>query len=69
MCFAPRENPKIAIVCLIENAGFGGTWSAPIASLMIEKYLTGKITRPEMEKRMMAADSINRKNLLGSGHH
>ncbi len=68
-CFAPRYNPKIAIVCLVENAGFGGTWSAPIVSLMVEKYLTGKVTRPEMEKRMMEADLINRKNLLGSGHH
>jgi penicillin-binding protein 2 len=68
-CFAPRENPKIAIVCLVENAGFGGVWSAPIVSLMIEKYLTGKITRSELEKRMMEADLINRKNLFDTGHH
>lgn len=65
LAFAPRENPKIAMVCFIENAGFGGTWSAPIVSLMIEKYLTGKVTRPEMEKRMMEADLINNLNLLG----
>lgn len=63
--FAPRDNPKIAMVCFVENAGFGGTWSAPIVSLMIEKYLTGKVTRPEMEKRMMEADLIGGKNLLG----
>lgn len=63
--FAPRENPKIAMVCFVENAGFGGTWAAPIVSLMIEKYLTGKITRPEMEKRIMEADLINNLNLLG----
>jgi penicillin-binding protein 2 len=56
-------------VCLVENAGFGGTWSAPIVSLMVEKYLTGKITRPDLEKRLIEADLINRKNLLGSGHH
>ncbi len=68
-CFAPRQDPKIAIVCLVENAGFGGTWSAPIVSLMVEKYLTGKVTRPDLEKRIIAADLINRKNLLGSGHH
>jgi penicillin-binding protein 2 len=67
--FAPRENPKIAIVVFTENAGFGGTWSAPIASLMIEKYLRGKITRPEMEKRMMEADLINSKNLIPEKHH
>jgi len=63
--FAPRDKPKIAMVCFVENAGFGGTWSAPIVSLMIEKYLTGKVTRPEMEKRMMEADLIGGKNLLG----
>ena len=67
--FAPRDNPKIAIVCIIENAGFGGTWSAPIVGLMIEKYLTGKVTRPEVEKRMMEADLINRKNLFDTSHH
>lgn len=69
LAFAPRDNPKIAMVCFIENAGFGGTWSAPIVSLMIEKYLTGKVTRPEMEKRMMEANLIEGKNLLGSSHH
>lgn len=65
LAFAPRDNPKIAMVCFIENAGFGGTWSAPIVSLMIEKYLTGKVTRPDLEKRMMDADIINQKNLIG----
>lgn len=69
LAFAPRDNPKIAMVCFIENAGFGGTWSAPIVSLMIEKYLTGKITRPELEKRMMEADLINGKNLIGKASH
>jgi penicillin-binding protein 2 len=53
MCYAPKDNPKIAIGLLVENAGFGATWAAPIASLLIEKYLTGKITRPDMEKRMI----------------
>lgn len=62
--FAPRVNPKIAIVCFVENAGFGGTWSAPIVGLMIEKYLTGKITKPDVEKRMMEADLIGGKNLI-----
>ena len=69
LCFAPRYNPKIAIVCLVENAGFGGTGSAPIVSLIVEKYLTGKITRSDLEKRIMDADLINRKNLLDAGHH
>jgi penicillin-binding protein 2 len=44
--FAPRENPKIAIAVYVENAGFGSTAAVPIASLIIEKYLTDSITRP-----------------------
>ena len=39
VCFAPRENPKIAIAVIVENAGFGATWATPMASLMLEKYL------------------------------
>lgn len=53
MCYAPKENPKIAIGILIENAGFGSTWAAPIASLMIEKYLNGEIKRKDVETRML----------------
>jgi len=55
IAFAPRENPKIAIAVIVENAGFGGTWAAPIASLMIEKYLTGKISNELKEKRILEA--------------
>ena len=62
VAFAPRQNPKIAISVLVENAGFGAAWAAPIASLMIEKYLKGKTTRPELEKRMLEG------NLLTSGN-
>jgi len=47
VAFAPRENPKIAIAVVVENAGFGATWSAPIASLMVEKYINKKINRPK----------------------
>ncbi|MFT5581184.1 MAG: penicillin-binding protein 2 [Psychromonas sp.] len=43
IAFAPMENPKIAVAVFIENAGFGGTWAAPTASLMIEKYLKGEV--------------------------
>lgn len=52
ICFAPKDNPRIAIAAYIENAGFGGSWAAPIASLMVEKYLTGEVTRPDLEQRM-----------------
>ncbi|UOQ54679.1 penicillin-binding protein 2 [Hymenobacter cellulosivorans] len=47
--FAPAEDPKIAIAVFIENAGFGGTSAAPLASLMIEKYLRGKVVRKNWE--------------------
>ena len=56
ICFAPKENPKIAVAAYIENGGFGGSWAAPIASLLVEKYLTGEISQQErknLEKRMI----------------
>lgn len=60
IAFAPREEPKIAIAVVIENGGFGATWAAPIASLMIEKYLTDTITRPHFEKKMLEKDFIHK---------
>ncbi len=62
IAFAPRENPRIAIAVYVENAGYGSTWAAPIASLMIEKYLAGEISasRRWLEQRMMDGDFINR---------
>ncbi|MDR0667041.1 MAG: penicillin-binding protein 2 [Prevotellaceae bacterium] len=54
ICFAPREKPQIALAVYIENAGFGATWAAPIASLMVEKYLTGHVLRTELEQRIQA---------------
>lgn len=61
MAFAPYENPKIAIAVFVENAGFGGTWAAPIASLMIEHYLRGDISEESLlkEKRILEADLIH----------
>ena len=50
VCFAPVENPKIAISVIVENGGFGATWAAPIASLMMEKYLNQKVERKDLEK-------------------
>lgn len=63
VCFAPKDNPKIAIGILIENAGFGATWAGPIARLMMEKYLKGEITRPDLEKRMMEADLMHKNKM------
>jgi len=52
IAFAPKDNPKIAIAVFVENAGFGSTVAAPIASLIIEKYLTDSISRPYLEERI-----------------
>lgn len=53
VAFAPKDNPKIAIAILVENGGFGATIAGPIASLMIEKYLRKKITRTDLETRIL----------------
>lgn len=53
IAFAPKDNPKIAIAVYVENAGFGATFAAPIASLMIEKYIKGEITNKAREQRML----------------
>lgn len=53
VAFAPRENPKIAIAVFVENGYWGARWAGPIASLMIEKYLKGTISRTDLEKRML----------------
>jgi penicillin-binding protein 2 len=62
VCFAPRENPKIAIAVVVENAGFGSTAAAPIASLLMEKYLNDTL-RPESVKK---AEAMAAKNLMPS---
>ncbi len=67
IAFAPRENPKIAISVVCENAGFGSTWAAPIASLMIEKYLKRKVKRKEIEERMINGNLINGKTIISEG--
>lgn len=61
--FAPKDDPKIAICVVVENAGFGATWAAPIAALMTEKYLHGQIETP---KRQYWESWIKESNLLPS---
>jgi penicillin-binding protein 2 len=59
--FAPKNNPKIAIAVVVENSGFGATWAAPIASLMMEQYLTGKHdTRKALLERMLNGNLTHR---------
>ena len=55
MAFAPKDNPQIAISVYVENAGAGGRWAAPIASLLIERYLNDTMHNPEREARILAA--------------
>ena len=53
IAFAPRQNPKIAIAVFVENAGGGGGTAAPIATLMIEKYLKKSVERKALELEMI----------------
>ena len=53
VAFAPKDNPKIAIAVFVENGYWGKRWAGPITSLMIEKYIKRKITRKDLEKRML----------------
>jgi|TARA_X000000950_G_scaffold199299_1_gene240002 penicillin-binding protein 2 len=67
VAFAPKDDPKIAIAVFIENGYWGARWAAPIASLMIEKYLKGEIKRKWLENRMLEGtlESEYEKPLLG----
>ena len=58
ICFAPRDNPKIAVAAYVENAGAGGATACPIATLMVEKYLNGSI-RPD--RKGLEQDMIHKR--------
>ena len=62
ICFAPKDNPKIAVAAYIENGGFGATWACPIASLLVEKYLKGEISaeRRPLEDRVLQGNLMSR---------
>lgn len=61
IAFAPKDNPKIAIAVIVENAGFGSTWAAPIATLMMEAYISGAISErlKVKEEEILEADFIH----------
>ncbi len=65
VAFAPKEKPKIAILVYVENGGWGSRYGAPIAGLMIEKYIRGSISenKKRLEAQMVKADLIHNKNL------
>lgn len=58
IAFAPYDDPKIALSVIVENAGFGSTWAAPIATLLIEKYLLGEVGRKHVEARIINENMI-----------
>ncbi|MDK2978293.1 MAG: penicillin-binding protein 2, partial [Bacteroidales bacterium] len=62
IAFAPKQNPQIAIAVYIENGGFGSTWAAPTARLMIEKYLNDSISIPWWEQYILDANLMNKKD-------
>ncbi len=57
--FAPKDDPKIAVAVAVENAGFGATWACPIATLVIEQYLTREIERTALYEQMVNANLMN----------
>ncbi|HTS42803.1 MAG TPA: penicillin-binding protein 2 [Puia sp.] len=60
VCFAPREDPKIAVAVVVENAGFGAAWAAPMGSFLVEQYLTDSIR----SDRMKDVERIANTNLM-----
>ncbi len=60
IAYAPVDNPQIALSVIVENGGYGSTWAAPIASLLIEKYLTRKVERKNLEKRIMEGNLLDK---------
>jgi penicillin-binding protein 2 len=70
IAFAPKENPKIAVAVYVENSGFGATYAAPVASLMIEKYLRGEISFATkwLEQRMLDLNLIDRDTVNETQH-
>jgi len=60
ICFAPKDNPKIAVATVVENSGFGGFVAAPIATLMVEKYLNDTIQRKNLYDHMLSRDYIHK---------
>ena len=60
IAFAPYDDPQIALTVIVENSGFGSSWAVPMATLLIEKYLLGKVKRKALEERMINENLINR---------
>ena len=61
IAFAPKDKPQIAIAVYVENGGWGSTWAAPIASLIIEKYLTGQVNNTEREDFILSGNLMDKR--------
>ncbi|MCX6247228.1 MAG: penicillin-binding protein 2 [Bacteroidetes bacterium] len=64
ICFAPKDNPKIAVAVVVENAGFGATFAAPIATLVIEKYINREVKRKDIEQSMISGTIVQKGNVI-----
>ncbi len=60
VCFAPRENPKIAVAVIVENAGFGAAWAGPMAGLIMEKFLKDTLS----ESRWKEVERIESQEII-----
>jgi penicillin-binding protein 2 len=61
VCFAPKNDPKIAIAVVVQNSGYGATWAGPVASLMMEKYLKDSVVAPNriaLQEKMFKANTV-----------
>jgi penicillin-binding protein 2 len=60
VCFAPKDNPTIAVAVIVENAGYGSTWAGPIGGLLMEQYLNDTLTKESQLK----ADNLAQVDLM-----
>ena len=67
VAFAPKDDPKIAIAVFVENGYWGSRWAGKIASLLIEKYLKGEITRKDLENFVLNGSLMDEYNKPYSG--
>ena len=64
IAFAPKDNPRIAVAVVVENAGFGATYAAPMATLMIEKYINREIKRKNVEQSMITGNLLHQEKVI-----
>ena len=64
IAFAPKDNPRIAVAVVVENAGFGATYAAPMASLIIEKYINREVKRKNIEQSMISGNIVNKGKVI-----